>query len=75
MKIELTKAQIEAIQKLLSAHAEIAGSVPNYDVCWRAFESIESQTGISKITQRDYEKAVKRLASFKKIRKTGVVSK
>jgi len=66
MKIELTKPQLEAIQKLLSAHSEINGTIPNPGVCWRAFQSIENQTGISKITQKEYNKAVKRLKELKK---------
>ena len=65
MKIDLTKAQIEAIQKLLAAHSEIAGKVPNHNVCWRAYESIEEQTGIEKYTKKDREDSKKRLKDMR----------
>jgi len=54
MKINLTREQIIAIQKLLNAHAGIAGINPKGYVCFNAFKNIEEQTGLNSYS--DYEK-------------------
>lgn len=56
MKVELTKAQLEAIQKLLQAHSGAGGCIPNADVCSNAFENIEKQTGIIHVTDLDLKR-------------------
>ena len=45
MRIDLTPAQVEAVQMLLHANSE-QSSVPPKRVCWNAFQKIMAQTGI-----------------------------
>ena len=56
MKINLTKQQIEAIQKLLMAHSSSAGKIPNSDICFNAYKKIENQTRIIHITDLDLKR-------------------
>jgi len=64
MEINLTEPQIEAIQKLLASHSEIGGQVPDANVCFRAYKSIEKQTGITKITEKDLVRNKRELKKY-----------